>query len=334
MDEIKVSVICTVYNHEKYLRKCLDGFIMQKTNFAFEVLVHDDASTDHSADIIREYSNKYPHIIKSIIQTENQYSKGIRISGTIILPLVRGKYIASCEGDDYWCDENKLQLQYDAMEAHSECCLCVHKVQGISENGKKNSMIYPSCQIPTGVVEQNEFMNIIMNDMYFQLSSFFVRTEEYKKYEENLPDFANIAFTTGVGDIPRVLYWGSLGNVYFIDISMSHYRMMAKGSWSSRMKNNGSAYQIKHINTMIKMYDAFNEYSNYKYENQVNRVKNNLFFEKNMLLLTDKEKIKFILKNENRWRYKRLSSKEKIYLILKAYAPWILSFYRTWMKKN
>lgn len=92
-DEIMVSVICTAYNHEKYIRQCLDGFVMQKTNFKYEVIVHDDASTDNTAEIIREYEKKYPEIIKPIYQKENQYSKGVSI-GKIIYPLCQGKYLA------------------------------------------------------------------------------------------------------------------------------------------------------------------------------------------------------------------------------------------------
>lgn len=91
MEEIAVSVLCLVYNHEKYLRKCLDGFVNQKTNFKFEVIINDDASTDKSADIIREYEEKYPDIIKPIYQTENQYSKGVKLSAVYQYPRVKGK---------------------------------------------------------------------------------------------------------------------------------------------------------------------------------------------------------------------------------------------------
>lgn len=117
---ILVSVICTAYNHESYIRQCLDGFVMQKTNFSFEVLVHDDASTDRTADIIREYEAKYPDIIKPIYQNENQYSKGIAIYSKFIYPNVNGKYIAICEGDDYWIDPFKLQKQVDFLETNEE----------------------------------------------------------------------------------------------------------------------------------------------------------------------------------------------------------------------
>ena len=95
-----VSVCTLAYNHEPYIRECLDGILMQKTNFAFELLIHDDASTDGTADIIREYETKYPDIIKPIYQTENQYRKRIRINSTYNFPRAKGKYIALCEGDD------------------------------------------------------------------------------------------------------------------------------------------------------------------------------------------------------------------------------------------
>lgn len=106
-----VSIKCLVYNHAPYLRQCLDGFVMQKTNFRFEAIVHDDCSTDGSQEIIKEYAAKYPDIIKPIYETENQYSKHDGSLSRIIYKHIRGKYIAHCEGDDYWTDPNKLQLQ-------------------------------------------------------------------------------------------------------------------------------------------------------------------------------------------------------------------------------
>ena len=123
-----VSIRCTVYNHEPFLRECLDGFVMQKTNFPFEAIVHDDASTDGSAAIIREYAEKYPDIIKPIYETENQYWKGVGAVGKIIDAAIHPntKYIAFCEGDDYWTDPNKLQIQVDFLESHPEFVLTSH----------------------------------------------------------------------------------------------------------------------------------------------------------------------------------------------------------------
>ena len=119
-----VSIVTLAYNHGKYIRQCLEGFVMQVTDFPFEVIIHDDASTDDTAEIIREYEQKYPDIIKPIYQTENQYSKGVAIGATFLYPNAKGKYIAECEGDDWWTDPHKLQKQVDYMESHPKCSMC------------------------------------------------------------------------------------------------------------------------------------------------------------------------------------------------------------------
>lgn len=130
-----VSIRCLVYNHEAYLRQCLDGFVMQKTNFRFEAIVHDDASTDGSAAIIREYAEKYPDIIKPIFETENQYSKRDGSLRRIMDEACKGKYIAMCEGDDYWTDPFKLQKQVDFLESHSEYSMCFTNAEVKYEQG-------------------------------------------------------------------------------------------------------------------------------------------------------------------------------------------------------
>ena len=122
-----VSINCMTYNHKVFIRQCLDGFMMQKCSFDFEVLIHDDASTDGTQDIIREYEVKYPDIIKPIYQKENQYSKGIDPSLKYNAPRIKGKYIALCEGDDYWTDPYKLQKQVDFLESHPDYVMCSHR---------------------------------------------------------------------------------------------------------------------------------------------------------------------------------------------------------------
>ena len=111
-----VSIRCAAFNHENYISDALDGFLIQETNFPFEVIVHDDASTDRTATIIKEYEKKYPRIIKPIYETENQYSKHDGSLRNIITAACKGKYFALCEGDDYWTDPNKLQRQFDQLE--------------------------------------------------------------------------------------------------------------------------------------------------------------------------------------------------------------------------
>ena len=127
---IIVSVSCITYNHAPYIRACLDGFLMQKTSFVFEILIHDDCSTDGTREIIEEYSKKYPDIIFPIFQTENQYSKGVRgMMARFNFPRSRGKYIALCEGDDYWSDPYKLQRQVDFLEANTDFSICFHNMK-------------------------------------------------------------------------------------------------------------------------------------------------------------------------------------------------------------
>lgn len=129
-----VSVCCITYNQEPYIAQALDGFLMQKTSFPFEILIHDDASTDRTADIIREYEAKFPKLIKPIYQKENQYSKGNRsILASFVYPRAKGKYIALCEGDDYWIDENKLQMQVDFLEGNPEYTMCFHNAEVLNE---------------------------------------------------------------------------------------------------------------------------------------------------------------------------------------------------------
>lgn len=141
-NDIVVTILTLAYNHEPYIRQCLDGIVMQQTTFTFELLIHDDASTDGTADIIREYESKYPNIIKPIYQKENQYSKKIPIGVTYLYPRAKGKYIALCEGDDYWTDPLKLQKQVDFLEANPEYVMCTHMFKNYNESNKSYTDFY------------------------------------------------------------------------------------------------------------------------------------------------------------------------------------------------
>ena len=121
--DIMVTVLCIVYNHEPYLRECLEGIVTQETDFKFQVIIHDDCSTDNSADIIREYASKYPDLIIPIFEEENVYAH-VGAFDLFLRSYIKGKYFAYCEGDDYWCDKNKLQLQYDFLERFPDYTYC------------------------------------------------------------------------------------------------------------------------------------------------------------------------------------------------------------------
>lgn len=125
-----VSISCITFNHAPYIKEALDSFLMQETDFPFEILIHDDCSTDGTDKIIREYAKRYPEIIKPLYETENQYSQGKPI-GSIVwnIPRAKGKYIAFCEGDDYWCDPKKLQKQVNFLEVNHDYGLIYSKVK-------------------------------------------------------------------------------------------------------------------------------------------------------------------------------------------------------------
>src|SRR5690554_4543980 len=144
---VLLSICCITYNHENYISQAIEGFLAQKTSFNFEIIIHDDASTDATASIVKKYEQEHPNLIKAIYQTENQYSKGIKPWPNFVFPIARGKYIALCEGDDYWTDPFKLQKQVDFLEANTDVSLTctlktVLKDGVITKHGAKQSISY------------------------------------------------------------------------------------------------------------------------------------------------------------------------------------------------
>jgi len=221
-----VSICCIAYNQESYIRDCLEGFIMQKTNFPFEVLIHDDASTDKTADIIREYEARYPDFIKPIYQTENQYSQGARINLVYNFPRVRGKYIAICEGDDYWTDPEKLQVQFDFMEANPEYSMCFHRVCILNEQTGEESL---SCNADTKDISLSEA--IFCSGELIPTASTFFRS----KWITFLTEFQS---GCPVGDYARQIALAKVGKIYCSNRVMATYRSLATGSWSANWAKN------------------------------------------------------------------------------------------------
>lgn len=213
---IVVSISCITYNHAPYIRQCLDGFMMQQTNFAFEVLIHDDASTDGTAEIIKEYEARYPDVIKPIYEDENQWVKGRRGSAVFNFPRARGKYIALCEGDDYWTDPLKLQKQVDFLEKHEEFSMCFHRAAIVQEI---NGPIWLSAS-------QLEAREYSAEELF---STWLVPTASilYRRQVNDIP----IKHSSDImnGDIVLVLKCCSIGRVRALEDEMSVYRMHAGG---------------------------------------------------------------------------------------------------------
>lgn len=309
-DEIMVSIICNAYNHERYIAQCLDGFVMQKTNFAFEILVHDDASTDKTADIIREYEKKYPHLMKPIYQTENQYSKGgvFRFQ----YPRVKGKYIAICEGDDYWTDPLKLQKQYDAMELHPEVDMCVHASVCIDDRtGRRKKIIAPErcdCIIPVEAV-------ICGGGGFVATSSHFYRAEMNK----SIPPFRQMMqldYTTQIHGALR-------GGMLYLNECMSVYRLMAVGSWSTRMQLNPERRKA-HEERVVKILRQLDVDTGGAYHEAIeNKLMWNEFDQRK-----DMNVGKDLLDAKYRKCMERLPRSERLKIYLKVYFPWLSKIYR------
>lgn len=255
--EVAVSIICTAYNQEEYIRDCLNGFVMQKTSFKFEVLINDDCSTDHTADVIREYEERYPDIIHAFYQEKNLYSQHISITETVLFPNVRGKYIAFCEGDDYWIDGNKLQKQYEAMEKYPECHFCAHSVNRLIDEKTVRGTI-PNKPFETKIMTTAEVIEEMSQEYSFHTCSYFMRTEDFKKYIDEKPMFKQLS---DVGDIPIQLYFSTLGKTFFFNDIMSTYRTVSIGSWHQRNKKNKQEHHLR----MVEVINEFDKYTNYLY---------------------------------------------------------------------
>ncbi|MBA2860462.1 glycosyltransferase [Methanococcus maripaludis] len=254
-DNPLVSISCITYNHEKYIEDALEGFLMQETDFPFEILIHDDASTDKTAEIIRKYEKKYPKIIKPIYQVENQYSKGVKkIDYTFNHSRAKGKYYAICEGDDYWIDSKKLQKQVDYMEDNPECGLCFHAAEIFKVGVGKVGHIVPYKKSGISTTE-----DIIYGGGGFMATNSIL----YKKsIMENPADFY---FMSPVGDYPLQVLTSLNTYAYYINEVMSVYRRNVVGSWSLRTKKISIEEKNRMNESICTLLDNINKYSNYKY---------------------------------------------------------------------
>lgn len=250
-EEVLVSIYCLAYNHGRYIRDALEGFVRQKTTFRYEVIIHDDASQDDTAKIIEEYAQKYPDIIKPIIQVENMYSKGVDILRTFIKPKVQGKYIAICEGDDYWITSDKLQKQVDFLETHIDYSACVHNT--IMRDMKKNK---------DKVMFANESNTLTLADVVrkgsqsYHTSSVMYRAE----YLFERPDYVDCI--RGIGDYPLSIYLISQGKIYYYADAMSLYRFNVAGSWTARRNRTITINMYKGIIKMLSEAQKVSEVDN------------------------------------------------------------------------
>ena len=241
---IMVSVLCTAYNHEAYLREALDSMVGQRTDFAYEILVSDDVSTDHTADIIREYEARYPDKVRGFYMTENLYSQGRDIYYEVFFPNARGKYTAFCEGDDCWTDPEKLQRQVDFLEAHPDYTACVHNTEARADDSLVTRE--EDCDM--------EFSDILPGMSYaWHTSALLGRTDLLA----NPPDFYTVAADAGFGDFPYALWLRLNGKIRFLARFMSRYRLSSgTDSWSADLEKQTSR-RTRFLRGVIDMLTAF-----------------------------------------------------------------------------
>ena len=251
--EVAVSILCVTYNHKDFIAKALDGFLMQKTNFPYEIVVHDDVSTDGTREILLQYQEKYPDKIRLILQEENQFSKGIRILPTFLIPAIRGKYAAYSDGDDEWTYDGKLQAQYDFMEEHPEVSMCMHNaIQRNHINGEQKLEVNGRKE---GFLTDGEVIQL--KEGYPPTTSWFYRS----KYVLNYPSYN---FHAPVGDVPLLYHMGYMGKIYYMDKVWAVRNFMHEGSWNYRYEEN-AAFQLTHTKKMLKYLYQFNKFTNRRF---------------------------------------------------------------------
>lgn len=315
-EEIVVSVCCATYNQIHYIKDALNSFLNQKTTFKYEIIVNDDCSNDGTKEIIMEYQQKYQNI-KAIYQNENQYSKGVDIWYNFNFLLAQGKYIAICEGDDFWIDPYKLQKQVEIMEENPQCSLSFHAVKLI-----KNE----KCIGIKRAATSNKFFTekeIIYNDGGFVPSPSIMFPRKF------IEEFPNYYFSLSVSDYPLQIFLSTKGNVIYINEVLAAYRVNAINSWSSKKENSNINKQIELRIDTIRMLELFNIETKYKYRKTVSKTIDS--FCRKMFLLLNRDINLF--KSENlKSVYLKQTPKNKLFLSFEYYFFLILN--RTTTMKN
>ena len=254
-----VSILCAAFNHGEYIATALEGFVSQKTDFKFEVLVNDDKSSDNTAEIIRQYAEKYPHIIRPFYQPENLYSQHIDIYEKVFFPNAQGKYIAMCEGDDCWCDPLKLQKQVDFLEAHNEYSACVHNSIIRDCSGSEADKPY---------VQRSSDCDLLFKDVILGMSHAYHTSSLVCKKDimADHQEFYYAAKKNGFSDYPDAIWLSMNGPIRFINEQMSIYRVQSNpNAWSANIAGqykkrtrfvNGEIAMLKALKPIVPKEDS------------------------------------------------------------------------------
>ncbi len=239
-EEVIVSVICCTYNQDKYIEDTILGVLCQDTTYRYEFIIHDDCSTDSTSNIIKKYTDNYPNIIKHIIPPKNIYSQGIQ-PGVNAFLFTTGKYIALCEGDDFWIDKHKITKQVKILEKEKSINLCFSSAYTLQPNGKIEVVANYHDQIfisPLSTV-------IRQGGAYMPTASIIFRREVFTLFKDNFS-------RASIGDYYcQILGSVEKGAIYLPDITCV-YRINSVGSWSENRKNINKEFLISEINEYEK----------------------------------------------------------------------------------
>lgn len=307
--EYAVTVICLAYNHDKYIEQALSSMLSQRTTFKYKVLVHDDFSSDATRAILFKFKDRYPSKIDLILEPCNRYSKGGSFSD-VIKPKINGKYVAVCEGDDYWSDQDKLQMQYEFMESHPEYSMVTHSSDVLDDRtGIIKEQLRPAASdrdFSTSEIIRAAGWLWATNSMFYK-AQYYGNPEAYRNW--------------GVGDYPAAIYLSTMGKVRYMDRTMSVYRSMAEGSWSSRT---ASDFQIKihSLESRIAGISQFDSLTEFRYSESVEFVKGKWQCEIG-ILSGDWQKVK---DDSNRAYYSTLKGSTKVSMWIHCKYPKVYQY--------
>ena len=255
-----VSICCTTFNHAPYLRRTLDGFLAQKCDFPFEILIHDDASTDGTVDLIVEYAKRCPGLLRPMYERENQYSQGVPINETFNFPRARGKYIALCEGDDYWCDETKLARQIAHMESDPACTFCFTNGMIHDESGQTPDRPFlPYYEADKALYTGHSraySLSEIAGFNFIPTASFVFRVDALRSLPKEFT-----SHPCEHGDLRMKLFLTACGHAWYEHVYGCVYRQNVSGSAMQIWQREGRERLFMRCQSVVDMVEDVNRFS-------------------------------------------------------------------------
>ena len=302
-----VTVVLMAYNQKEYIRQALDNILSQQTTFDFDIFIHDDCSGDGTYEILKEYQKQYPQKIKILHQETRKFiSLGFnKMILNYVVPNIHSDFIAYCDGDDYWCDNKKIQKQYEFLLQNPDYSMCFHSAYQLKNNHDMSSKWF--------ILKERDYsIDDFVNDqpgIKVATSSIFIKTSVFK-------DFSEWRLAYPVEDVPLYMTAALHGKIRCQSDVMSVYRQFSNGSWTSQNRNSNEK-KINHLVQLIEATRKFNEQTNKQYNNLVQLQISSCEFR---LALIQKQFDK-IFNSSNKRYFKKLPLRDRISLKLQYRMP-------------